>query len=348
MSAEARVTVLVPAFNEEAHLAATLASVRAQTRPPFEIVVVDDGSTDRTAEIAEGFGARVVRQANRGISAARNRGLAEARGDYVALLDGDDLWEPERLAWFERARVARPDGAFFFADHTIDEDGVPNAPSHLRATPRYLALARGALAPGIVEIARGDLARALAYGNFLATSTIVVRRELVRAHDLRFDEALPLRTAAHQVSEDVEWYLRVLRHADAVAIERVVSHYVRSPNRQADARAVVRLGDVILGERVAEAPDRYAPGAAEAFREVRRAQQREAANLHARLANYAAARTILASAQRERFSVRDAATIGAFACADCRAGRAATRLARATWRTVLRPAVRGLAARGSR
>jgi len=115
------VTVIVPAFNAAAHLGRTLASLRAQTFRDFEAVVIDDGSTDGTAALAAEVAAkdprfRLIRQANGGVAAARNRGLAEARGRYLANLDADDLWRPQFLARAVAAlEAAGPGAAFAFA-----------------------------------------------------------------------------------------------------------------------------------------------------------------------------------------------------------------------------------------
>ena len=93
------VSVIVPTYNGARFLAQTIESVLAQTYPNLEVLVVDDGSTDATSSIATGYGSRVryIQQANAGTAAARNRGVAEARGDYIALLDHDDLWLPHKL-----------------------------------------------------------------------------------------------------------------------------------------------------------------------------------------------------------------------------------------------------------
>jgi glycosyltransferase involved in cell wall biosynthesis len=93
------VSVVIPCYNGASFLKQTLESALQQTIPPVEILVVDDGSTDNSAEIAAEFGSpvRVVRQENRGESVARNRGIDEARGDWVAFLDADDLWAPTKL-----------------------------------------------------------------------------------------------------------------------------------------------------------------------------------------------------------------------------------------------------------
>jgi glycosyltransferase involved in cell wall biosynthesis len=93
-----RVSVIIPAFNAEAFLARALRSVEAQTYKDFEIVLIDDGSTDGTAEVACSFeNVRYFHQSNQYQAVARNRGLEEAEGEIVAFLDADDEWLPEKL-----------------------------------------------------------------------------------------------------------------------------------------------------------------------------------------------------------------------------------------------------------
>jgi glycosyltransferase involved in cell wall biosynthesis len=91
------VSVVVPAYNAVRTLPATIASIASQTVEPLEILVVDDGSKDATAELATSLGARAITQANAGHAAARNTGIAEAKGRFVAFLDADDLWLPDKL-----------------------------------------------------------------------------------------------------------------------------------------------------------------------------------------------------------------------------------------------------------
>jgi GT2 family glycosyltransferase len=94
-----RFSVIIPAFNAAATLGRAIESVRAQSWPAHEIIVVDDGSSDATVEIARRFGAavRLIRQGNRGVSVARNAGAAAASGDWLAFLDADDWYAPDRL-----------------------------------------------------------------------------------------------------------------------------------------------------------------------------------------------------------------------------------------------------------
>ena len=97
---DASVSVVIPCFNAAPYLRATLESALAQTHRPLEIIVVDDGSTDGSAGIAASYGSpvRVLRQPNRGESAARNRAMDVARGAWIATLDADDVREPRKLA----------------------------------------------------------------------------------------------------------------------------------------------------------------------------------------------------------------------------------------------------------
>ena len=96
--ASSSISVIIPLYNKRREIEGTIRSVLAQTRQPDEIVVVDDGSTDGSAEIVRSIGSPLVRlvpQVNAGECAARNRAIAEARGEYIALLDADDSGSPD-------------------------------------------------------------------------------------------------------------------------------------------------------------------------------------------------------------------------------------------------------------
>lgn len=105
------ISCIIPVYNGERYLREAIDSILAQTYRPLEIIVVDDGSTDGTADVAASYGARLdyVRQSNAGPAAARNRGLSLAQGEFVAFLDADDLWHPEKLACQMARFQARPE-----------------------------------------------------------------------------------------------------------------------------------------------------------------------------------------------------------------------------------------------
>ena len=101
MSSASNISVIIPLYNKVSEIELTLRSVLSQSVPPREIIVVDDGSTDGSAEVVERLATplvRLIRQQNCGVSAARNRAMREATGEWVALLDGDDMWCSDYLA----------------------------------------------------------------------------------------------------------------------------------------------------------------------------------------------------------------------------------------------------------
>ncbi len=119
------VSVIVPAFNAEQYLAEAIDSVLAQTYHPLEIIVIDDGSTDETVNIARAYGDPVVviEQANQGPAGARNTGFAASRGSIIALLDADDQWMPTRLERCVAILLTEPRIGFVTTDaFLIDED----------------------------------------------------------------------------------------------------------------------------------------------------------------------------------------------------------------------------------
>ena len=125
-----RVSIVVPSYGHRDFILATLDSVFAQTMNDYEVIVINDGSPDDTAEIVEPLvrAGRIiyVEQTNRGTSRARNLGIERARGDYIALLDDDDLWPPDKLAWQTEYLDAHPDvGLIGGMLQTIDAHGTP-------------------------------------------------------------------------------------------------------------------------------------------------------------------------------------------------------------------------------
>ena len=136
MTADLRVSVVVPCYNGGRFLKRTLQSALDQTLPPREIIVVDDGSTDDSVDVARSFGSlvTVIRQANAGESRARNVGMAHATSDWIALLDADDVWEPTKL---EQQAAACSDDVVCCHTwfHNLRDDEVSSEPVPVHMQP---------------------------------------------------------------------------------------------------------------------------------------------------------------------------------------------------------------------
>jgi glycosyltransferase involved in cell wall biosynthesis len=139
-------SVVIPTYNRAPFLQKTLASVLAQTCQDFELIVVDDGSTDTTPQVLESFGARVrvLQQKNRGPGAARNLGARHATGEYLAFLDSDDLWFPWTLATYaqiinEHKRPTLIAGTLKYFYEETELDGLAATPLALESFADYFS-----------------------------------------------------------------------------------------------------------------------------------------------------------------------------------------------------------------
>src|SRR5690242_3791212 len=124
-----KVSIVVPAYNVSSYLEAALTSVECQTFRNYQVLIVDDGSSDRTAEIALTFCRRdsrfqLLQKPNGGLSSARNYGIRHAQGEYIALLDGDDTYHPDKLAVHVAKLDSFPEiGVTYSASRAIRDDG---------------------------------------------------------------------------------------------------------------------------------------------------------------------------------------------------------------------------------
>jgi glycosyltransferase involved in cell wall biosynthesis len=197
-----RVAVIVPCYNYAHYLPETLASILAQSRAPDDVLVVDDGSTDDTAAVARRFapGVRCIRQANGGLSAARNRGIAETDADVLAFIDADDLWTSEFLATLLPRLVDEPGlGAVFGGARYVDEAGRDLAQQALRS------------------VAGDELHDLLVDGEFFPAHAVLVRRACFEAVGV-FDESL-------SASEDWDMWLRISARFPFAGVSEVVALY---------------------------------------------------------------------------------------------------------------------------
>ena len=189
-------SVLMPAYNAAATIEPAIRSVFEQTRDDFELIVIDDGSTDETVEKVRPFTAdprvRIVSQENRGLAAARNSGIAAARGRFVSLLDSDDLWLPVYLERMGAALDDDPGAAMAYADAWLLDDAT-------RRIGRLSALSYQN-PPEPVPTDPHSFLMELIRRNFIFVSTTIRRSVL--------DEVGPF-NAALRSSEDYELWLRL-------------------------------------------------------------------------------------------------------------------------------------------
>ena len=120
------ISLIIPTYNRCLLLKRALHSVLEQSRPPDEIIVVDDGSTDKTAEMLKQEFPQIntISQINKGVSAARNKGIQQAQGDWIAFLDSDDSWQAEKLATQIRALQQAPELKVCHTEETWIRNGV--------------------------------------------------------------------------------------------------------------------------------------------------------------------------------------------------------------------------------
>jgi len=180
------VSVIIPTFNRGYCLEESIRSVLQQSFVDFELIVVDDGSTDNTSELVARFPAvKLIRlEKNRGVSFARNRGMVEAQGDCIAFLDSDDLWEKDKLAsqvkWIER------DFHVVYTDEIWIRNGVRVNPMNKHR--KY----------------SGDIFRYCLPLCIVSPSSVLLRAEVLREVG-GFDESMP-------VCEDYDLWLRIAKH----------------------------------------------------------------------------------------------------------------------------------------
>jgi glycosyltransferase involved in cell wall biosynthesis len=204
-SAEMRVSVIIPTYNSANWVTEAVASALGQTYPAAEIIVVDDGSTDDTSSRIAEFGSklRYIRKENGGVSSARNRGIEEVTGDWIAFLDADDIWHPRKLEFQAAALKARPKlgmlGTFFFS------------------WPGTIPEVSSTWVEDFEEIGLDDLI----VRNLLGTSTIIVRTDLIRASG-PFDITL-------RGPEDHDMWIRVARLTQVAKIRMKLAGYRHVP-----------------------------------------------------------------------------------------------------------------------
>jgi glycosyltransferase involved in cell wall biosynthesis len=223
-----KISIIIPAYNRAHLIPRALESVFKQTFRDYEVIVVDDASVDNTAEVMNSFSHQVkyVRQTQRsGSAGARNRGILEAKGEYIAFLDSDDFWIPEKLA--EQAKILdahKNVGIVYSKMAIIDEKG------ELCGTKP-------------AQVSGKNYQELLQIWGDLPTSTVLTRREC-------FDKAGMFDTSLITM-QDIDMWLRIARHYDLYEIEdKMLAYYCRHEEQATKSKIRVYEGLVTLFKKI--------------------------------------------------------------------------------------------------
>lgn len=224
-----QISIVIPAYNAGRYLDCTVESVRAQTFADWELVIVNDGSTDDTGRLAEEYARldsriRVLHQANGGLPAARNAGFARTPSDtpFLIFLDADDVWTPETLATLHAALESQPDApAAYGLAYYIDESGQRTRPDELEAwqTRRFMVSPRRSH-PCAPEAP--TCFRVLAFRNAVATAGVILIRRAAYEHAGGFESTPEIKGV-----EDYALWLRLALLAPLIPVNALLLGYRR-------------------------------------------------------------------------------------------------------------------------
>jgi len=200
-----KISVVIPVYNLEKYIGRALDSIQRQTSAPDEVIIVDDGSQDSTLEIVRSYPFRVEIQSNQGPGAARNHGVSVATGDWIAFLDGDDFWEPDRIFALRMAEASNPKAVLIACN---DFEGPLEGPWKKRELHLHYKPDR-------------PIFRQLYRGNFLATSSVAVKRDIF----LEVGGMNP----EYPSAQDFELWLWIVQMGSIEFIPKSLTRYVIRP-----------------------------------------------------------------------------------------------------------------------
>ena len=214
---EITVSVIIPAFNAEKYIHETITSVLNQTFTNFEIIVVDDGSTDNTASIVESFGKKVklYKRLNQGVSSARNYAVSKSKNNWLAFIDADDLWTDDKL----NIQISSLNGASWSHTNSIYIGENQNGKiSRSDLTPQY----------------GGQVFEHLILNNFITTSTVMIKKDIFLNHH-GFDETMI-------ALEDWKLWLKIAEKETISYVEEPLAYYrVYSGSTSRRARIILPI-----------------------------------------------------------------------------------------------------------
>ena len=219
-----KISVIIPTYNHARWLPESIESALHQTLKAHEIIVVNDGSTDNTPEVVSRYPVRHIYQQNAGLSAARNRGIRESTGEWIALLDADDYWLPEKLEL--QAAAIHDEGLCYCATTKFDIEG--------RTSP-------GDYHDDV------EVKRVLRHRNVIDPSAVLVRRDVITKIG-GFNESMP-------AAEDWEAWLRLSRVCKFVGVpQRLLMYRVTGTGMSSNPEIVLRSMEHIVSAGTADLP----------------------------------------------------------------------------------------------
>jgi len=207
-----KVSIVIPAYNAEAFIEETIDNAFKQTITDFEMIVVDDGSTDRTKQVIEKYTDKIIYiyQKNQGTSAARNTGIYCAQGQYIAFLDSDDIWFPSKLERQINYLESNPKIDLVGCDAELINENGKSFNKFYSKGKKY-------------DVSPDEMFAQLLKKDFIPISSVVVKKSLARAlggFDLSMD------------CEDYEFLLRAVQKYNIAFIDDVLMQYRISPNNK--------------------------------------------------------------------------------------------------------------------
>lgn len=220
-----KVSVIIPAYNSELYIREAIESALAQTYKDLEIIVIDDDSTDKTGQIAKSFGSGLTyirHNHNRGPSAARNTGIKHVNGEYIAFLDSDDIWLPNKIQEQIKLLENNKDIALVYSDgYRVNLSGLEMG-----------------LLFNIVKPYRGFVFEELILDNFIPTSSVIVRKDILNEVGTFNDRFL--------ISQDFDLYLRIAESYEIDFVDAPLFKYRIYPDSASSKKRDVMLDDVIF------------------------------------------------------------------------------------------------------